>query len=109
MKDFEVKSFESHFLEAIEYFKNHTKQFLEFLKSNKQDLIYNTYTHLIQKGIFPFQLELNTQNARVIHNRLYNFFVPDAISPWSPKFHCSFIIANIRYSFTPNDLMNKKM
>jgi len=47
MKDFEVKSFESHFLEAIEYFKNHTKQFLEFLKSNKQDLIYNTYTHLI--------------------------------------------------------------
>jgi hypothetical protein len=64
------------------------------------------YSHIITNGVFPFQLELNTQNLRVYENRFYNFFVPDEISPWSPKYHCSIIVSNFRYSFTPNDLMN---
>jgi hypothetical protein len=74
--------------------------------ATKQDLTHLVYTHIISKGVFPFSFEQCTQDLRRVQNMLFNFFVPDEIAPWSQKYHCSFVIGNFRYSFTPNDLFN---
>ena len=90
----------------MEYYLKNPVLFKDVMLKTKPDLIHLVYTHIITNGVFPFKLELNTMNLRVVQNKLYSFFVPDEISPWSAKYHSSFIIGNFRYSLTPNNLMN---
>ena len=38
-----------------------------------------------------------------------NCFIPEAVLPWSSKFHVSFLIGDLHYSFTPNHKMNTRL
>jgi len=65
----------------LKFYKDKPLEFNKVIKKTKKKLINTVYTHIISSGVFPLKLELNTMDNRVVENKIYNFFVPDEISP----------------------------
>jgi hypothetical protein len=101
-----TSKFNFRFMDMLREFQSSPEKFSKIMNDTKDELTHIVYTHIISKGVFPFSLELCTQNIRVAQNWCANYIVPEEISPWGYKYHSSFIIGNFRYSFTPNDIFN---
>lgn len=71
-----------------------------------QSIVYKV---IISEGLFPIYCEINTMDDSVIKIFFLNCFIPEAVLPWSSKFHVSFLIGDLHYSFTPNNKMNTRL
>ena len=66
------------------------------------------YKRIILEGVFPINVEINTQGSGKVTDWIQNLFVNEEILPFKSRYHSSLDIGQFHFSFAPNSKMNVK-